>query len=561
MDWRALAKQKRESTIAQIPKEWVLPTIPPPAEQRDISGVWMHQYLTPEEIEITSSDAEKVVELASAGRWKAVDIASAFCHRAAIAHQVLNCLHEFFPQQALEAARALDEHLTSTGKPKGVLHGLPVSLKDQFHVKGVETTMGYLGWIGTFEGKKGTGKERVHESLMVKDLKDLGAVLYCKTAVPSTLMSGETVNNIIDYCWNSANRNLSSGGSSGGEGALIGAGGSVVGFGTDIGGSIRIPAAFNGLYGLRPSSGRLPYEGMANSMDGQNSILSVVGPLSSTPGGLKLVTKALLGMQPWSYDPMVVELPWREEVGEQVSRRATEDGGLTFAIFWDDGEIRPYPSVRRALEKVKAEIEKKGHQVIEWSPPKSIGAISDIAMGVFMSDGGVDAYNAFALAHEEPAPQLAPIVPTTPRTQATASEVAAMNVTIRELRKELMDYWNSTVSLTKNGRPIDAIISPVSPYPAARREMYTHYAYTSWVNALDWTTVVIPVLRTDKAVDVVDPSFTPRSEAEKLEFENYDLDMYDGAKVGVQLVGRRLQEEKMIEIAAQVSRWVKSASE
>lgn len=112
--------------------------------------------------------------------------------------------------------------------------------------------MGYIGWIGTFQGKKGTGKEKIFESEMVQELRDLGAVLYCKTSVPHTLMSGETVNNIIGYTWNPKNRNLSSGGSSGGEGALIGAGGSPVGFGTDIGGSIRIPAAFNGLYAFGP---------------------------------------------------------------------------------------------------------------------------------------------------------------------------------------------------------------------------------------------------------------------------------------------------------------------
>jgi amidase len=99
---------------------------------------------------------------------------------------------------------------------------VPVSLKDQFHVKDVETSMGYVGWIGTFEGKKGTGKEKVVESEMVKMLRNAGAVLYCKTSVPHTLMSGETVNNIIGYTLNPKNRQLTAGGSSGGEGALIG---------------------------------------------------------------------------------------------------------------------------------------------------------------------------------------------------------------------------------------------------------------------------------------------------------------------------------------------------
>ena len=121
--------------------------------------------------------------------------------------------------------------------------------------------MGYVGWSGTFQGKTGTGKEKVYESELVKELRALGAVLYCKTSVPHTLMSGESINNIMGYVWNPKNRNLSAGGSSGGEGALIGLKGSPLGFGSDIGGSVRIPAGFSGLYGMRPSSGRVPYEG------------------------------------------------------------------------------------------------------------------------------------------------------------------------------------------------------------------------------------------------------------------------------------------------------------
>ncbi|KAL8866321.1 MAG: hypothetical protein Q9198_008940, partial [Flavoplaca austrocitrina] len=272
--WRDVAKAKLESINESIPLAWRLPFIPRSEEQRDVTGGYIQQYLSKEEIEITETDARTIVEYTSAGRWATETVTRAFCHRASLAHQLT------FFDAAIEDAKSLDAYYLKNQKPIGPLHGLPVSLKDQFHVKGVETSMGYVGWIGTFQGKKGTGKEKVFESELVKELRDLGAVLYCKTSVPHSLMTGETVNNIIEYTWNPKNRNLSCGGSSGGEGALIGLRGSPVGFGTDIGGSIRIPAAFNGLYGLRPSAGRLPYYGMANSMDGQNSVLSVVGPLA-----------------------------------------------------------------------------------------------------------------------------------------------------------------------------------------------------------------------------------------------------------------------------------------
>jgi amidase len=231
--------------------------------------------------------------------------------------------------------------------------------------------MGYVGWIGTFEGKKGTGKEKVYESEMVTELRNLGAILFCKTSVPHTLMAGETINNIIGYTWNPKNRHLAAGGSSGGEGALIGLKASPVGFGTDIGGSIRIPAAFNGLYGIRPSSGRLPYEGMANSMDGQNSILSVVGPLATSVGALKLVIKSLLSQQPWLHDPLVAEIPWRDEKEQEVLDivKAGSGGQLVFAIMHDDGFVRPQPPIRRALDVVVKTIEKLGHKVVDWNPP------------------------------------------------------------------------------------------------------------------------------------------------------------------------------------------------
>ena len=223
--------------------------------------------------------------------------------------------------------------------------------------------MGYVGWIGTFQGQTNTGREKVFESELVRELRNLGAVLYCKTSVPHTLMSGETINNIIGYTWNPKNRLLSSGGSSGGEGALIALKGSPLGFGSDIGGSIRIPAAFNGLYGLRPSSGRMPYEGVANSMDGQNTILSVIGPLSTTLSGLRLAMKSVLSQTPWLYDPLVHELPWRAEQ-EGLPRDTLNKPQLCFAVMRDDKIITPYPPVNRALSIAVESLEKQGHKVM-----------------------------------------------------------------------------------------------------------------------------------------------------------------------------------------------------
>jgi amidase len=195
-DWKNLAEIKRNAILAAIPEEWRIKN-PSIKEQIDVTGSYVHQYLSKREIEITETTADDIVKQTTTGAWTAVEVTKAFCHRAALAHQLLHCLHEIFFDAAIADAEKLDAFFSEHKKPVGPLHGLPVSLKDQFHVKGVETTMGYIGWIGTFEGKKGTGKEKVFESEMVKELRELGAVLYVKTSVPHTLMSGETHNNII----------------------------------------------------------------------------------------------------------------------------------------------------------------------------------------------------------------------------------------------------------------------------------------------------------------------------------------------------------------------------
>lgn len=375
--------------------------------------------------------------------------------------------------------------------------------------------MGYVGWINTFQGQKDDPRKGTFESEMVRELRALGAVLYCKTSVPHTLMSGETVNNIIGYTFNPKNRNLCSGGSSGGEGALIGLKGSPAGFGTDIGGSIRIPAAFNGLYGLRPSSGRLPYEGMANSMDGQNSILSVVGPLATTPGAIKLLVQSILSQSPWLHDPLVLELPWRSEVEEQtlkLIKSSTEDKGqLAFGVMQTDGVITPHPPIRRAMQTIVHLLTKLGHKMVEWKPPSHAHG-NRVIFNTWVYDGGADVHKAFGLSGEPVSSQIAKSYGTEPIDQFNGSQIAENNVAKREWQREYMQYWNSTSELTGTGRPVDGVFSPLAPFPAARPNKYDYYGYSTFVNGLDYTSIVIPVTIADKSLDRVNESFNPLSE-------------------------------------------------
>lgn len=308
-------------------------------------------------------------------------------------------------------------------------------------------------------------------------------------------------------------------------------------------------------------------------MDGQNSVLSVVGPLATSLGGLRLVTQALLSTKPWHHDPLTHEIPWRENAELAVSdpiRRLSNK--LSFAVIRHDGACTPTPPVTRAVDIAVKAMVRLGHQVIDWKPKPNHKEVVDIGVTCWDFDGGANCTGDFELSGEEAAPQT--LVTKAP--QANATDIMAANVTKREIQKEYMEYWNSTAELTDSGRPVDAIICPVAPFPvsdvygmimfelcssfllilhqqAPRPGLFTYYGYTVWVNVLDYTSVVIPITNVDKTVDKKAENFEAVSDIDQKTQDSYDPDIYDGAHVAIQLVGRRLEEEKMLAIAKYVA--------
>lgn len=242
-----------------------------------------------------------------------------------------------------------------------------MSLKDQFHVKGNDTTMGYIGWIGSNMGIRDPSQAHEVDSQITTELLSLGAVLYCKTSLPQTLLFRETKNNIIGQTLNPNNQNLSCGGSSGGEGALQALRGSTLGVGTDIGGSVRIPAAFNGIFSLKPTPERVSYRQIANTNPGQNTYRSAVGFLSTSLGGLELILRSILSTKPWLNDPAVVPMPFRQEIVDEYLSRAepAKLSGLPLklGVLWHDGVVGPQPPIIRGLHMVVDAVRRAGHKV------------------------------------------------------------------------------------------------------------------------------------------------------------------------------------------------------
>lgn len=145
-------------------------------------------------------------------------------------------------------------------------------------------------------------------------------------------------------------------------------------------------------------------------------------------------------------------------------------------------------------------------------------------MKTWLYDGGLDIHNALGLSGEPIAPQVAFGYGDKAVEQATATDIAATNIAQREYQKEYMDYWNSTVEMTMTGRPVDAIIMPVAPFAAARRERFKYYGYSSIFNALDYTSCVVPVTNVDQDVDSMDAEFEPVNELDRQNHDDCECD-------------------------------------
>ncbi|KAF8140227.1 general amidase [Boletus edulis] len=538
--WFDLATDKKQRQQNAIPKEWLI-TSPPASTLNVISIPETCGLLTPQELVITNEDVDGLLKKLASGEWTAVAVTTAFYKRAIIAQQLVNCLTEIFVERALARAAELDEAFKRTGKVVGPLHGLPISLKDQLCIKGLETTMGYVSWIGKYAEKN---------AVLVDILEECGAVPFVRTNVPQTLMWPETSNNIFGRTANPHNRSLTSGGSSGGEGALVALRGSPMGVGSDIGGSVRIPSACCGVYGLRPSYGRVPYGGALNSLEGQDSILSVFGPITGSISGLKAFTEAVIKAKPWLKDPLAVRKKWDEDEYQLKDR----DNGrkLCFAIMWDDGVCVPHPPITRALKRVQATLTNAGHNVITWSPIEH-KRLGDLTRSIWEAGASEDFMMTTSESGEPiistmvPDSNEATVAPFRPRKGGlTAYQLWQVQKEKRDLRALYLQHWNNTVANTGTGRPVDAIICPAAPYPATPHGHFRYTNYTTVWNALDYTASIFPVTTVDPAIDVKQPRENFIDAFDKQVYEMYQPEVFRDAPVCLQVVGRTLDEEGVI---------------
>lgn len=313
-------------------------------------------------------------------------------------------------------------------------------------------------------------------------LLDAGAVLHCKTNVPQTMMSLDSVNNLFGRTLNPIKRDVTAGGSSGGEGVLVAMKGSVFGIGTDIGGSVRIPAMCNGVYGFKPSRGRIPSTGLENGQAagaGKEGLETIVGPIARSLNDCGFLCEIVEGANPWGRDAAVLPGRWWTE-GVSHNRERPLIG-----VLWRDGLIEPLPPVTKVMTEVVEKLRRTGVEVVEIEAPrlKECQALANAFFGV---EGG---NYMFDLLEKEGEPLVPWLASRLKRKEAkTLGDLRQLHARKMELEKDFLKIWRDS-----RGKKIDAFICPVAPHPVPPIDRWNGVSYTSSFVLLDYPAGTIPV--------------------------------------------------------------------
>ncbi|KAJ5689465.1 hypothetical protein N7462_003857 [Penicillium macrosclerotiorum] len=550
--WEERVAKKRQDCANKIPEAWRIPDnflanfqTPLVDHKNNLiqnEAIRKSGILTENELKITENyNVSKLLSALASGTLTSSEVTLAYCKRAAVAQQLVSCLTETMFEEARQRARYLDD-LRAQGQLAGPLHGLPVSIKDNFHYKGTEATIGMVSFMDQISPEN---------SPLVDILIKLGAVIYVKTNVPQTMMTCDSHNNVFGRTLNPWNTNLGAGGSSGGEGALIALRGSPLGVGTDIGGSVRIPALCCGTYGFRPSAARIPNGGMrVCNTSGMKFILSCAGPLSLDLDGIETFFKSIFGTQPALYDSTILDIPWR-----QVSTKPT----LRIGIVPESPTFPLHPPVRRTIREAARLLEAQGHTIIPLDVEEcQVTQANEIAWNIFGLDKA--AMGHIQSAGEPPIPSLVNIGNQIEKLRAShqtslpdmsqldrLGRLALLNTRRAELREVYRRMWLR--------HDLDICIAPPAQSTAVQHDTFSVAPYTTFLNCLDYPSAVIPFGQVggSDAHEIFELK-------EKQVAPPYDFKQLEGAPCSLQLFTTTLRDEECLQMTKQIDHCLKHAS-
>lgn len=455
--------------------------------------------MRPVEVLQTSTDPIELgaVELARAiaeQRLSSVEVVECHIRRIQEVNPDLNAVVFERFDAARREAREADNRVRSGGRLPP-LHGVPVTLKECIDLAGSPSTFGIDGRSAAVQA----------DAAVVSRIRDAGAIVLAKTNVAQLLSFVETDNPVFGRTNHPMNRERSCGGSSGGEGALVAARGSPLGFGTDFGGSIRIPAAFCGLVGFKPTAGRCLDPGRVAVPQGQQMITSQIGVLAHRVDDVALGLRIAIG-------------EGDDQRGPLASLDDVDVASLRVVVHEDDGFLSPCPAARRAVHEATATLTRLGAKVVAAAlPDRQLAqhlftriASSDRLAHIRRSLGSSrmdPRIRQLVVASSAPGWLMNTLLKLTHRHKAlrelaslsdgSADEYFRMADELAQLRADALAAMSGA----------DIVLSPAVALPAVRHgataELSTLGAYTTYWNTLGWPSGVVPItqVRADEESD------------------------------------------------------------
>ena len=433
-----------------------------------------------------------------------VELAEAHLAKIEKLNPKLNAYVQMEPERVLREAREA-EAAVMRGGVLGPLHGVPISFKSSIEVAGMKCEAGTRLRAG-FVAKQ--------DAPLVARLKQAGAIVLGVTNTPEMLMAWETDNLLYGRTNSPWDLERTPGGSSGGEAAAISSGMSAGGVGSDGGGSIRVPAHFTGICGLKPTPGRIPSTGHYPPSGGPFALMGVVGPMARTVADLKALFEVMQGPDDGDTCAAPVPLHWPSD--DEVKR-------LKIGYFADDGRTPVTPEIRQAVRTAADALRHAGFQV-EPFRPEGLEEARILWKKFFVKMGGMLIRPMFDGREQDANPMLKQYL----EWSAAEPELGGPALLDAWIRRDAV-----RASFLTQMRQYPVLLCPPAAIPAFRHgeRSWTvegktvHYldawSYTEWFNLLGNPAAVVPVSRSP-----------------------------EGLPIGVQIVGLPWEEEQVLTVAA-----------
>jgi len=459
--------------------------------------------------EIVYGSLVGMADLVRARKVSPVELVGAHIARIERVNPQLNAyVHLAFDQARGEARRAEKRtRRRRSNRDVGALDGVPISIKSSIDVAGFPCECGSCIRRGI---------RAATDAPLVARLRAAGAIILGNTNVPEFLMAYETDNLLYGRTNSPWDVGRTPGGSSGGEAAAIAAGCSAGGVGSDGGGSIRVPAHYSGICGLKPTPGRVPSTGHFPGSSGPFAQLGVVGPMARTVRDVERLFQVMAGPDPG--DPCAAPVVAREWGRREIRK-------LRIGFFAADESVPVTPETAAAVCTAAKALQKEGFIVEEWRP-EDLDRIWRLWWNLFGRAGQM-AFAPLLDGHEE---ELSPIL-----TEFRGWVAAEPPLDANELLNTLLDRDALRTKFLAKMEQFPILICPVCAVPAFRHgerewiiqgqkvEYLQAMAYSQWFNLLGNPAAVVPVGQSP-----------------------------EGLPIGIQIVGRPWEEESVLAVAAAI---------